>query len=308
MSFGTVLDVVIGLSVIYLAASLFVTIVNEYINQFLNLRAKQLVSDLHELISDPNIVAKLKTSPTLGRFFGPASKASSFVDTKILAQQIVGGLQAAGAAPATLQSVIASIDSLPASSFKDQLLAIAKSTSTSVEKLVDNVGTWLDQSLTMMGEAYKRWMQIVSFGVGFAIATALNLDTLSIVTRLYHDEASREAMASYGTGIVEKVSPEKFNQCAALTEAQRSADPSCAVVTSVVTNLKQRADAMSTLPIGYPAVPIWTIAGFWWWLACLPGWFMTGLATALGAPFWFGLLNRVVNIRHSMPRPDSDGG
>ena len=307
MNFGTVLDVVIGLSVIYLAASLFVTIVNEYLNQFLNLRAKQLVSDLRSLITDPNVLARLRADPVLGRFFGPASKASSFIDTKILAQQIVGGLQAADAAPATLQSVITSINALPPSSLKDQLLAVAKSTEANVEKLIANVSTWLDQSLTMMGETYKQWMQIISFIVGFVVAVALNLDTLSMVTRLYHDEAAREAMAAYGTGIVEKVSPEKFNQCAALTEAQRSADQSCAVVTSLVTNLKQRSDAMSTLPIGYPAVPIWTIAGFWWWLACLPGWLMTGLATALGAPFWFGMLNRVVNIRHSMPKPDADG-
>ena len=49
MDFTTLLDVVIGLSIVYLSASLFVTIVNEYIAQLLKSRAKQLCADLKEL-------------------------------------------------------------------------------------------------------------------------------------------------------------------------------------------------------------------------------------------------------------------
>jgi hypothetical protein len=33
------------------------------------------------------------------------------------------------------------------------------------------------------------------------------------------------------------------------------------------------------------------------------GWLITGLAVALGAPFWFDLLNKLVNLRGSGPRP-----
>jgi len=34
----------------------------------------------------------------------------------------------------------------------------------------------------------------------------------------------------------------------------------------------------------------------------------TALAISLGAPFWFNLLNRLVNIRHGMRRPEQHNG
>jgi len=36
---------------------------------------------------------------------------------------------------------------------------------------------------------------------------------------------------------------------------------------------------------------------------CLIGWLISGLAVALGAPFWFDLLNKLVNLRGTGPRP-----
>jgi hypothetical protein len=39
------------------------------------------------------------------------------------------------------------------------------------------------------------------------------------------------------------------------------------------------------------------------WVLKAIGWLITGLAVALGAPFWFDLLNKLVNLRGSGPRP-----
>ena len=46
MNVNTVLDVVIGLSLVYLSASLFVTVINEYLSRLLKLRSRQLVTNL----------------------------------------------------------------------------------------------------------------------------------------------------------------------------------------------------------------------------------------------------------------------
>jgi hypothetical protein len=48
-------DVAIGLILVYLGASLFVTIINEYIAQALNLRGKQLCESLKTLINDKGL-------------------------------------------------------------------------------------------------------------------------------------------------------------------------------------------------------------------------------------------------------------
>lgn len=39
------------------------------------------------------------------------------------------------------------------------------------------------------------------------------------------------------------------------------------------------------------------------WLSALLGWTMTGLATSLGAPFWFDMLGKVLNLRAAGPKP-----
>jgi hypothetical protein len=49
--------------------------------------------------------------------------------------------------------------------------------------------------------------------------------------------------------------------------------------------------------------------GFWAWIGRLLGthlfgWIITVLATSLGAPFWFDMLNRFVNIRNAGRAPD----
>jgi hypothetical protein len=38
-------------------------------------------------------------------------------------------------------------------------------------------------------------------------------------------------------------------------------------------------------------------------LAALPGWILTAIAVSLGAPFWFGLLQQVVNLRNAGSKP-----
>ncbi|MGB0178380.1 MAG: hypothetical protein ACPF9D_14535, partial [Owenweeksia sp.] len=38
----------------------------------------------------------------------------------------------------------------------------------------------------------------------------------------------------------------------------------------------------------------------------LLGWFVTALAITLGAPFWFDLLKRVINIRNTGNKPEDN--
>jgi len=41
------------------------------------------------------------------------------------------------------------------------------------------------------------------------------------------------------------------------------------------------------------------------WFLKLVGWLITALAVSLGGPFWFDLLNRLVDLRGAGPRPAS---
>ena len=43
---------------------------------------------------------------------------------------------------------------------------------------------------------------------------------------------------------------------------------------------------------------------FWDWLRKVAGWLLTAFAVSLGAPFWFDLLNRFINLRVSGKAPE----
>jgi hypothetical protein len=46
------------------------------------------------------------------------------------------------------------------------------------------------------------------------------------------------------------------------------------------------------------------------WLFSLTGWLVTGFAISLGAPFWFDLLQKLmnINVRGAGPKPVSTSG
>ena len=192
MDLTALVDVAIGLIVIYLGASLFVTVLNEYVSQTLKLRGRQLARDLVSLINGDNnaqkVIDYLKSNPALTKFFESGrtwavAKIPSYVDPKVLAQVLIGGAQKDPTTKASLETVVTSLKSLPESKLKTQLLALSQSSSKQVDDLIENVSKWADQTLTMMGEVYKKKLQWISFGIGLVVAVVFNIDTVAITTR-----------------------------------------------------------------------------------------------------------------------------
>ena len=306
------MDVAIGLTLVYLGASLFVTVINEYVAQGLNLRGKQLCTALKALIGDGEVKKILTQSPALKLFFdSQEKKAPSYVDPNVLAHLLVGGLAAGSAARDTVEQVTEAIEKLPDTQLKTQLHALVKTAGTTTDALVKAVSEWADRSLTMLGERYKRDLQKISLGIGIVVAFGLNLDTVALTAHLYRDKDAREAAVALGVQIAEKTSKEAFEKCMALSPQKRKEDGSCAPLTGLVSAVQSRNESLGELPIGWPAKPqppVSPPAGIspeiWLWGCRLVGWVLTALALSLGAPFWFDLLNKLVNIRHGMRKPE----
>lgn len=306
-------DVGIGLTLVYLGASLFMTVINEYIAQALNLRGKQLCGSLKTLIGDEDVRKLLTKSPALRPFFdtNPA-KARSYVDPNVLARLLVGGLAAGSAAGDTAKQVSEAIEKLPDSDLKAQLQALVRTAGTTTDSLVNAVSDWADRSLTMLGEGYKRKLQKISFGIGLAVAVGLNLDTVALTEHLYRDKNARDAAVALGVQIAEKTGKDTFEKCMDLTPQKRKADASCAPLTGLVDAVQGRNESLGKLPIGWADRPVrtvtsptcWISSETWLWGSRAVGWLLTALALSLGAPFWFDLLNKLVNMRHGMRRPE----
>lgn len=303
MDLTTWLDVAIGLTLIYLGVSLFVTIINEYIAQKLNMRGRDLYDDLQQLIDDPNVKQALLHYPALKPFFNDQPQETpSYIDTKVLSQLLIGSLSNTATTCNSIKQIKETIDQLPDSALKMQLQSIARTVGDKTEDMVTAVSDWMDRSLTMMGGTYKRNLQIISFCIGLALTVLFNINTITLTETIYRDKELRSAVTAYAVQLSEQTPRESLEKCIKQPELEE-----CKYLNGLKDALRGRNDSLGKLPIGWNNVSLsfegTAIDIFLASLQHIAGWLLTALAISLGAPFWFDLLNKAVSVRHGMRKP-----
>jgi hypothetical protein len=150
-----------------------------------------------------------------------------------------------------------------------------------------SIEKWFDDAMDRVSGWYKRKAQLIILGLAVVICFALNVDTFAIANGLYRDTALRTSLV---------VAAEAQAQQPIPGEAEPELD---------VSELSGELSELG-LPIGWSAqdgdargVP----SDFVGWIVKLLGVLFTALAVALGAPFWFELLNRLVNLRSTGKQP-----
>ena len=169
-----------------------------------------------------------------------------------------------------------------------------------IDEVKSGLETWFDEAMASAQDAYSKWASWFLFGTGLVLAVALNASVVNTAQTLWTDSAARAAVVE-AAGNAE------------------SATGACDEKGSAVEQARCSVDAVSTfqLPIGWGATQrdgwngsdVSSIA--WWWLTHVVGWLLTAVLLMLGAPFWFDLLGKLVNLRAGGPRPspaaDDDG-
>lgn len=189
---------------------------------------------------------------------------------------------------------------------QDNLLNLARRARTKAGSVQEDfnefqkeVEGWYNRALDRASGVYRRNSRGVSILIGMLIAIASNADTFHIVSKLSQDSALREAVNAYTDRIVQV--------------GNAPGVPSRPILppwSEVSQNLEAALGDIS-LPIGWdsrkvadqqrydnrqPATP-WEVA---WVLARTGlGWLITGVAVAMGAPFWFDLLGKIMRVKNT---------
>lgn len=311
---STMLDVAIGLILIYSLLSLVNSAVKEGIESWVKKRAIDLERGIRELLHDPkgdglaeaffnhplicglykgaykpsptNFFTILYEGSTLPSYIPPAAFASALLD-------IVLGPPSAGNAKPPL---LATIEQIKNPSVKKVLLALAAKAQGDVEQLRKEIETWFNNAMDRVAGWYKRWSQAVLFACGLVIVILVNADTIAITTSLSQDPAMRAAIVSEAKEVA-KSHPggePKKDEGKKQDESKTKKDAKEALATLRELNA-------SGLPIGwnfddprtFPREPVA-------WLVKHIGWLLTAFAITLGAPFWFDLLSKVITLRASL--------
>jgi len=205
---------------------------------------------------------------------------------------------------------------------EDALLAVRK-----------NIEDWFNNSMDRLSGWYKRRSQTLAFIIGITIAIMLNVDSLQLVTQLWREPIVREALALQAESLVNqnagnvpasdagqllnlKIQISQLNIPLGWIGTGLPANENGAVLigdgTEQLCTLTPKSSVekfgifISWANQCYPIINSPEFNDPTGWLLKLIGLFISGVAASQGAPFWFDILKKVVNIRSAGLNSDAE--
>ncbi|ONH24527.1 hypothetical protein [Pseudofrankia asymbiotica] len=189
----------------------------------------------------------------------------------------------------------AEIARLPDSPLKTALTATAARAGADRDKLVAELAQWYDAAMDRLSGWYKRRIGKFLLVYAIALTVAFNLDAIGLTRALWQDSALRAVAVSSAETRVQTSTPAGGDG----SSGEGAAETAVSAVRDI---------GALQLPFGWThadtvtdprAVP--DDAGDWALKAL--GWLVAAAALTVGAPFWFDLLGRLVNMRSAGPKP-----
>ncbi len=193
-----------------------------------------------------------------------------------------------------------------------------------------NAESWFNDTMDRASGWYKRNAQKWAFGLGIGLALIFNVDTVQIATELWRQPLLRQSLAS---------AAENFE----LPQTNLASEQDVADAQEAIRQLRTTFTGLN-IPIGwtldplgpdkfnpqmdhctlFPRSEVSTGAGKdvygmavngeckvwsnpprgWGFITKLIGLLVTGLATVQGAPFWFQILQKIINVRSTGTKPE----
>jgi len=322
---SSILDISIGMVLLYVLISLLCSAITEMISQFFRMRAVNLEEGLMNLLKSGEgnkLVSALYSHPLIIGLSKIGQKPS-YIPPKnfILAlMDIMSGNQ--GKLPMDNKSLLAAIEkqgSFANSEAGKSIILLLHEAGEDAVKARKNLEDWYNGAMDRVGGWYKQKTQYIIFLIALTVCVTLNIDSVKISQTLWTDIALRQAMVAAASSqssydfLSQKNTAEKILPNSASTVITAS-EPDSNVVTTE--NVRQSAEKALVLfkqieelhlPVGWKdKEEKWVYENFsaMDWFIKFMGILISTFAASLGAPFWFQLLNKIVDLRSTGKQPD----
>jgi hypothetical protein len=305
MSGFPLLDVVIGLCFVYLLLALICTTLMEWIAQVLNSRGKMLVEATRRILGEPDT--------------GPAPVTDAYFDHSLLKALTDGTRKPSYVASDVFTKALKEVITTrvqPSARLQESLKALAEQEPEGIDRhgLPANraIAEWYDQFMDRVSGAYRRQTRLVVLLLSFGLTLTINADSIGLARNLWHNPTLRSYLVERAKlrleqgeplQTVEYTNPTDPQPSTPVPDSSKSPNRLLAEEQDLLGNLFGWSNEGATIArLGQEwrgTAPGWLV----WLLAHLVGWAITGLAVSLGAPFWFDVLNRFVNLRSSGAAP-----
>jgi hypothetical protein len=318
---STVLDVAIGIVFVYLLLAIICTAANEYIAGLLKTRSKMLEKALLQLLDNqPSNTQNAATGGGDGKgqngflkdfYIHPLltgmmrdKSHPSYLPARTFALAVMDLATPSRSGSITFADLEAGVKAMPDGDVKRTLLALLQNTNADLDAAQKAIEGWFDDTMDRVSGWYKRRTQLVTLLIALVITILTNADTIHVARRLWTDPVLRSAVVDEAKNRAQKPPPVSVEY----KDKDNPLKPTSTAAEGNVISDKERA-LLGEL-IGWrtckPNDPPESCTS---WAGAngperLLGWILTILAISLGAPFWFDLLNKFMNIRSAGKSPD----
>lgn len=146
----------------------------------------------------------------------------------------------------------------------------------------EEVGQWFDRGMARASGVYKRNAKGIAFLVGLGVAISANADTFHIVEQLSLNTDLRQAIVNNAVNV---------DSLEAVAEVETKLKSVPVPLGWEKINLEKQAQSRArweTLGYGKQAL----------------GWVVSAIAIAMGAPFWFDILGKLIRVRNTGRREE----
>lgn len=217
-------DVAIGLVLLFMLLSLFCSIFQEAIASFLDLRGKNLTAaiarmlgsdgtgtqtaEAKKVLDHPLVVLLTKGgtkqaapgAPAAPADAGSTTTAPSYLPSNHFALALISTLNPVREADGTL-TLKGLRDSVAAisgnDSLKSALSSILDGAENNVDKAIKGIEGWFDATMDRASGWYRRQATRIMFAIGLVLAIIVNADAIQVAVRMSQSEALRASVTAY---------------------------------------------------------------------------------------------------------------
>ena len=270
---SSVLELAIGLTFCYGTVALIVATVQEALAAAFRLRANTLLAGIKSMLNDPRFDA-LAQMVYAHPLVNPHSDGR-VADERNMASRpsyiepgyfAIALIDSILHVPGNFARLGADIDAVADPQVRRALQGLYARAGGDLEQFQRLIAGWFDNAMQRLSGSYKRRQLLISFLISLLLAILFNIDSIALFRTLWQ----QPQLAAHITAAPSALDAEALRQ-------------------------------LWALPIGWSAFPPVLDTAFALQAA---GWIVTASTTLFGAPFWFDLLQRAVQLRSTGTRPD----
>lgn len=269
---STVLEVAVGLTFCYATVALIVSTVQEALASALRLRARTLLGGVKSMLNDP-LFSSLAKAIYTHALVNPHDELHAASSRSMAAKPsyiepshfAIALVDTIASVPGDYAQLGRDIDALPDPQVRRVLQGMYQRAGGDMVAFQLGVAGWFDSAMERVSGAYKRSAMLISFLLSLLLAALFNIDSIHLFQALWQHPALAAQLTA---------APEAMNAGA--------------------------VDALWRLPIGWEVFPPKLDAKF---ALSVAGWLLTASTALFGAPFWFDMMKKTVQVRGSGAKP-----